>query len=185
MANKVKYGLKKCYYAVATDDGHGVLTYATPVALPGAVSLSLDAQTETSPFYADDIIYFQAHANNGYTGSLELAYIPDSFRTAVLGETADTNSVLVEKSGAAIVEFALLFEFDGDDEKNAHCMYRCTATRPAVAGNTRDNTITPQTETLNLTAMPRLNDQVVKSRCGSDNTTVYASWYSSVYSPTF
>ena len=55
MANKIKYNLKKVYAAVLTktDDGY---TYATPQSIPGAVSLSLDAEGETSPFYADGIV---------------------------------------------------------------------------------------------------------------------------------
>ena len=32
------------------------------------------------------MMYFVATANQGYEGSLEIALIPDSFRTEVLGE---------------------------------------------------------------------------------------------------
>jgi phi13 family phage major tail protein len=78
MANKIKYGISKCYYAVY--DGS---TYETPVALPGAVSLSLDAQGDQSTFYADNIVYFATSANNGYQGDLELALLPDSFRISL------------------------------------------------------------------------------------------------------
>ena len=58
MANKIKYGIKSVYYAVATQGTGGALTYATPVAIPGAVSLSLEAQGDTNTFYADNIAYF-------------------------------------------------------------------------------------------------------------------------------
>lgn len=185
MANKVKYGLEQVYYAVATDDGTGVLTYATPVKLPGAVNLTLDAEGDTNPFYADNILYFQSTANNGYSGTLELALIPDSFLTDVLGQVADRNSVLVEKSGTATVEFALLFQFEGDANKTRHCMYRCTASRASVDGATVEASITPQTETLNITAMPRINDKVVKSKVTDTQATQYAAWYTQVYEPTF
>lgn len=184
MANKIKYGLSKVYYAVATDDGTGELTYAAPVAIPGAVNLQMDAEGETSPFYADNIVYWTGVANNGYTGSLEVARIPDSFREDVLGETADTNGVSFEKSDAKTVEFALLFQFEGDANAVRHCFYRCTASRASVTGATSESSITPQTETLNLTAMARINDSIVKSRC--DETTAptqYAAWYTNVYEP--
>ena len=183
MANKVKYGLSQCYYAVATDDGQGNLTYGTPVALKGAVNLSLDAQGESNPFYADNIVYFQTQSNNGYSGTLELALIPDSFRTDVLGEVADQNTVIVEKADAKTVEFALLFQFEGDENATRHCMYRCTATRATVAGQTNEASITPQTETLNITAMPRITDNIVKSKCSEAQTVQYSAWYTQVYEP--
>ena len=58
MANKIKYGLRSVYYAKATPATNGSLTYATPVAIPGAVNLSMEPQGETSPFYADNIVYY-------------------------------------------------------------------------------------------------------------------------------
>jgi len=183
MANKVKYGLSECAYAIATEGTGGTLTYGTPVKLPGAVSLTLDAEGDTNPFYADNILYFQSTANNGYSGTLELALIPDSFLTDVLGEIADTNSVLVEKSGTPVVEFALLFQFEGDANKTRHCMYRCTASRASVNGATTEASIEPQTETLNITCMPRISDKVVKSKVTDTQATQYDAWYTQVYEP--
>ena len=183
MANKIKYGISKCYYAVATDDGTGVLTYATPVALPGAVSLSLEAQGDTNNFYADNIIYYASSANNGYQGDLELALLPDSFRTAVLGETLDaTKGIYLEHANVPTVEFALLFQFEGDESATRHCMYRCTASRPATNGSTKEESIEPQTESITITAMPRINDELVKSRCPS-TASAYANWFTSVVEP--
>lgn len=184
MPNKVKYGLKNVYYAKATDNGAGVLTYGTPVAIPGAVNMSMEAQGDTTPFYADNIVYWQSVANQGYSGTLEIALIPDSFREDILGDTADTNSVQYETSGQKGSEFALLFQFEGDANAVRHCFYRCTASRAAVNGQTTEASITPQTETLNITAMPRISDELVKSRC--DETTAptqYAAWFTTVYEP--
>lgn len=184
MANKIKYGLSNVYYAVATDDGTGALTYATPVAIPGAVNLTMDPQGDTNPFYADNIIYFTSTANNGYQGTLEVALLPETFRTGVLGEVADTNGVVIERSNQTAKEFALLFEFQGDKEATKHAFFRCTASRPSATGSTQEASITPQTETLNITAMPRINDHVVKARCLSASTSAYTTWYTAVYTIT-
>lgn len=181
MANKIKYGLRNVYYAVATEGTGGVLTYATPVAMPGAVNLSLSQEGETSIFYADDVGYYQSTSNNGYSGTLELALIPDSFKSSVLGETVDTSGVYIEKSDVTPKEFALLFEFQGDQAAVRHAMYRCTVSRPDVAGATKEASIEPQTETLNITALPRINDYLVKASCPQSATTAYSSWYSAVY----
>ena len=57
MANKVQYGLKNVHYATVTV-GTNTVTYGSPVAWPGAVSLSLSAEGDTNDFYADNIKYF-------------------------------------------------------------------------------------------------------------------------------
>ena len=184
MANKIRYGISKCYYAVAEDDGSGKLTYKTPVALPGAVSLSMDASGDTNNFYADNIVYFTSSANNGYEGDLELALLPDSFRTDVLGEKLDeTKGLHLEYANAETKEFALLFQFEGDQNATRHCMYRCVASRPGANGSTKEESIEPQTETITITAMPRIDDELVKSRCGAD-ASAYANWFTAVTEPT-
>ena len=183
MANKIKYGLRNVYYAKVTSvSSTGTLTYATPVAIPGAVNLSLGAEGESNPFYADDVVYFQTASNNGYSGTLEVALIPDTFKTDVLGETTNTDGVYVETANTTIAEFALLFEFQGDDKASRHALLRCTCTRPDVASQTKEAGITPVTETLNITAMPRIDDYAVKATCPQSATTAYAGWFSAVVS---
>ncbi len=98
MSNKIKYNLKNVHAAIQSRDGAGGYSYGTPVAIPGAVSLSMDAQGETSPFYADGIVYFRTVSNNGYSGDLEIALIPDWFREQVLKEIKDNNGVLIENN---------------------------------------------------------------------------------------
>ena len=186
--NKVKFGIKNCYFAVATIAANGSATYSTPKALPGAVSLSLDAQGENTPFYADNIVYYTDVANSGYSGSLELALITDDFKKDVLGFAADANGVLYEDADAPVVHFALLFEFDGDKHAKRHVMYNCTATRPAVGSTTKAATAEPQTETIEITATSVYNatisKNVVKASVTPTETTQYNGWLSAVYQPT-
>ena len=188
MANKIKYGIKSVYWAKATPStsGDGTLTYSSPVAMPGAVSLSLDQQGELNQFFADNIVYFSSSANNGYQGDLEMALIPDNFRQQILGETLDAKGMYVERSSDSQAEFALLFQFEGDEKATKHCLYRCVASRPAVNGTTKEESIDPQTETITITAMPRINDEVVKARCPytASTTSSYATWYNAVVEPT-
>ena len=184
MGNKVKYNLKNVHAAKLTKGDDGNFTYDTPQAIPGAVSISLEAEGDSSPFYADGIVYFRSTANNGYSGDLEIALIPEWFRTEILQEVKDNNGVLVEHSDVSeSVYFALLFEFDGDIKAIRHVLYNCTASRPSIESETKEETIEPGTETLSLTADPR-EDGLVKSRTGDDTTdSVYRNWYQAVYVP--
>lgn len=186
--NKVKYNIKNVYAAKMSEtikDGVSTFTYAEPKAIPGAVSLSLDAEGESSPFYADGIVYFRTVTNNGYSGELEIALIPEWFRTEILQETLDVKGVLVENSNTAeSVKFALLFEFDGDVKAIRHALYNCTASRPSIESQTKEDTIEPGTETLSLTADPRA-DGLVKAKTGdTTDKTTYDNWYKAIYVPT-
>ena len=187
MGNKIKYNLKNVHAAVMTatvTSGVTSYSYGTPQAIPGAVSISLDAEGESSPFYADGIVYYRTFANNGYSGDLEIALIPEWFRTEILKETLDAKGVLVERAdNTDSVKFALLFEFDGDVNSIRHVLYNCAASRPSIESETKEDTIEPGTETLSLTADPR-EDGLVKSRTGdTTDATTYANWYKSVYLP--
>lgn len=185
MGNKVKYNLKNVHAAVLTEtevNGVKTFSYGTPKAIPGAVSIALDAEGESSPFYADGIVYFRSVTNNGYSGDLEIALIPEWFRTELLQEELDSKGVLIEKStNAESTKFALLFEFDGDVNAIRHVLYKCTASRPSIESETKEDTIEPGTEKLSITADPR-SDGLVKARTGDEvDQTTYQNWYKSVY----
>lgn len=181
MANKVKYNLRNVYYATVTE-ADGVYTYGTPVKWPGAVSISLDAEGDTNPFYADGIVYFQTVSNNGYSGDFESALIPNSFRTDILGETL-SNGVYIEDATVMAREFALLFQFDGDANAIRHVLYNCKCTRPSIESQTNEDQIEVRTETMELTASPRA-DGIIKARCEDTTSSAYETWFSAVYVPT-
>lgn len=183
MANKVMYGLKNVHYASVTV-GTSSVTYGTPVPWPGAVSLSLDAEGDTNDFYADNIKYFTAIANNGYSGDFESAMIPDSFRTDIMGETIATTGakagVMYEHADVQPKEFALLFEFDGDANATKYVLYNCKMTRPSIESSTTEDGIEVQTVSGEITAAPRAFDSIVKAVCASTASSAYSSWYTTV-----
>ena len=181
--NRVKLGLRNCHYAKDTLGEDGKATFGTPVAMPGAVSLSLDAEGDNDPFYADDTVYYMVSNNNGYSGDLEIALIPESFLTDILKETEDANGVIVENKDAEPEHFALLFEFTGDQRRIRHCMYYCSATRPTIEGDTKEDSTEVKTDKLSLKVSP-LPSGIVKVKTGTNTTeAVYNAWYDSVYEP--
>ena len=180
--NKVKFNISNVHYAPLSQDNDGKYTWGDPVALPGAVSLSLDPHGEPESFYAYGIEYYVIN-NQGYDGDLEVAMIPESFRRDILMETADANSVLLENASSETGKFALLFEFDGDVRKIRHVLYNCSASRPSISAKTNEENREVQTETLTVKARP-LSTGYVKAKTGdSTKASVYNNWYKSVYQP--
>lgn len=196
-ANKVKYGLKNVHYALVTEtvatDGSGAITssYGTLKALAGAVSLSLSSTSEKNVFRADDSDYFVSYGQGGYEGDLEVARVNEDFLKDVLGLQEDTDKILVESESSFKTTnyFALVFEFDGDQQSTKHCLYKCSAARPDLASQTtgENGSIDPQTETLTLTAVPRADaDKYIHIQSQeSTSTAVITAWYTAVPVPTF
>ena len=196
-ANKVKYGLKNVHYALVTEtvatDGSGAVTstYGSLKALAGAVSLSLSNTAEKSVFRADDSDYFVSYGQGGYEGDLEVARVNESFLKDVLGYQADDDNILVEDASAlkTVNYFALVFEFDGDQQATKHCLYKCSASRPNLASQTtgENGQIDPQTETITITAVPRAdNDKYIHIQTqDTTSTAVVSAWYTAVPVPTF
>lgn len=186
--NKIKYGIKNVVFFPATIAANNSATYGDAIPVPGAVSLSMDAQGDSAPFYADNIAYYTSVANNGYSGDLELAMIPEAVLTGIFGFVADTNGVLYEPVNAPVVHFAMAFQFEGDAHAKRHVLYNCTATRPAVASTTKAESIEPQTETITVTATSIFNtslqEEIVKASCTPSESTQYNDWLTTVYQPT-
>ena len=74
----------------------------------------MSAQGDINKFYADNIVYYQSSANNGYEGDMTLALIPEEFYEKIFGQIPDVNGVMVENAGIEAKAFAMTFEEDGD-----------------------------------------------------------------------
>lgn len=185
MGNKVQFNLKNVHYAILTTVVTGSTTtntFGTPVHVPGAVSLSLEAKGEVTPFYADGVVYYQSVANNGYEGDLEMAKIPDAMLKDVWGQTlGSTSKVLTENATVEPKPFALLFQIDGDIEGEYYVMYNCTGTRPSISSETNTDTKEPKTQTTTITANP-LSDGKVRARTTAETPSgTKNAWFSSVF----
>ena len=178
--NKVQFGLKKLYYATITDSGTA-LTYGTPIALPGAVSMTATPTGEPEEFEADDIVYYRADGAKGYDMSVELAYLPESFYQEVLGIASDTNKVQIENNADAIKPIALLGQFNGDVHARLWAFYNCTPERPEFSGAT-SRSKTPKTITINMSSSPDPYTGNVKAvTTETTPSTVTNDWYTGVY----
>lgn len=158
--------------------------FETPVAIPGAVSITLEQQGELTPFWADGVKYYVSASNGGYEGDLEVALIPDKFREDILGEEADANGVLMENVNTETAEFALGFQVDGDTNPTLFWFYSCTATRPSIEATTTEDTKEPNTDTLTISCGADENGYVRAKTTDTSYANVQEAWFTKVYEKT-
>ena len=186
--NKVRFGLKNVYYAVLTEGAANA--WAAPVAVPGAVSLDLAANVASSDFYADNVTYYKTFANNGYTGTLEMARIPDQMLADIWGIAADDTQVLREYTGVQPNPFALIFQIDGDADQELNLLYRCVpSSKPTAGSQTTEESADPVTQSFEFSALPLVTGAaeqqgLIKARTTAETATnVKAAWFTAVNVP--
>ena len=193
--NKVHFGIKNVHYALVTETTTTAgtsTTYGSPVAMPGAVSIDLSANQETTEFYADDGVYYITQNDATYEGDLTIADIPDQFKKDVFGDKEDSSGVLVETTGNPVKYFALMFETTGDAGGHRTLFYKCSATRPNASGQTKEETTEVQPMTLSIKAIPRVDLDTVGGETKrltqanvKEGASAYANFFQAVYEPTF
>ena len=181
--NKVQFNLKNVHYAVLTDAD--AMIYSEPVSVPGAVNLNLDPQSELSKFYADGMVYYQAVANNGYSGDLEMARFIDQMMKDVWGFQESTDKVLVERGDVEAKAFALLFQIDGDADGELYALFNCSGTKPKISAATNTETKTPQTQTSTISAVPLPNGYIMARTTKDTAAETKSNWFKAVHKPTF
>lgn len=183
--NKVKFGLSNVHVAKMIKGEDGAITYDTPFKIPGAVNLSLDAEGDNEPFYADNIKYFESFANNGYSGELEIAKIPDEFLKEILGQKIDSIGGVLENINDKITPFAFMYQIEGDVTGTRFCYYNATVSRPSTEASTTEDTKKPNTDTLSITTSARedTGDVRYKLALSDTNKTEYNAFFNTVPEP--
>lgn len=189
--NKVKFGLKRVAFAIATIAEDGSATYGTPITFPGARSLAMEPQGTGEPWYADDGVYYYSSAPASRQGDLEMARMIDAFKKQVLGYILDAKGILLEDMNPAEVHFALLFETMNDKKPRRYVMYNCVATAPTVGSTTNEGSKEPQTETSSIMSTGIYVPEFQGGKwfdhgetTPETNATAFANWFTEVQLPT-
>lgn len=178
--NKIHFGLRNVYYAKMIDDD----SYETPVALKGAVSLSLKHSGSSETVYADDAPYAELATDNGFTGTLEMPTFAEQFKTDILNFELDDNGVLSENADNTTNYFALIYEVQGDKHATRHVLYRCKAEIPDEDNATKEEKPKVNNIKLSFTAYPSLGTGWINHRVHASihsYQTEYDEWFSKVY----
>lgn len=186
----VRYGISNAHYALYTEGtGQAAGTYATPVAMPGATQLTLTPQGNTWTFYADNIAYETGSSNTGYEISVTIAVVGDQAKIDLLGYAADSNGVVYEAADAEPKSCAFLWQFDGSKVKKRGLLYNVKFNRPTETGNTKTDSVDPDTDELTGVAIGRdltISGEVknvIKASATNEQATAsqFADWFDAVY----
>ena len=181
--NIVNWGLKASAWSEISVDANGNDIYGVPHKFKGLRSISFTPNGDIQKVYADGTTVYTGKTNDGYGGSMEFTNPDEDFLAFVLGEVVDSNGLQYEIVEPPEKRVALLWEWVGDKRHTRHCMYNCTITRPELSVITKGDggSKTAQYQTLNIQAIPRVNDDIVKVRTRSDaDASVYNGWFNSV-----
>lgn len=190
---KVIYGLKNVHYSIYTPGENGAAgTYGAWKSIPGAVSLSADADTTQNDFYADDVVYATISASSKETGTIEFAAITDEMYTDLFGYATDSASGLTYQSTEPMsVTVALGYEVSGNEGKMRGVRYNVKFTDPSQSANTMTDSTNPDTVTANYTAVGRdftvggKTVNVLKAHCtdGSETHAAFDGFWEKVLVP--
>lgn len=183
MDNIVNWGLVASAWAPITVDADGNDVYGPPRKFKGARSVNWTPAGDLVNVYADGTTIYTGKNNDGYTGTMEFTVLEEEFAKYALGELVDANGLQYEPQEAQVNRFALLWEWEGDVNRARHCMFNVTANRPDLSAQTKGDggSKSAQYQTINLVAIPRQNDENVKTRTRSNtDPDVYANWFNSV-----
>ncbi len=149
---KVVFNIKKLQLQKITSLVNNLPTYdETVMKVPGTVSLSLESEETSDPFYADGIGYYLPKGAETQTGTLENAWFTDEVLKAIYAYVVDSFGNLVATDGQ-VSEFGMQFACDSDDGEVYFTYYRVSSTKPGlnVTTNAPGATINPQS--VNITA---------------------------------
>lgn len=159
--NKVEFGLSNVHYGTY-DIVDGEVSLGAATALPGAVELTLEETSESSSFFADDIVYYSDFNSSGETGTLTMALFPDEFKLAILPYIQLEDGGIAKSKTKRAKNIYLSFEGKGDKHKRRHIMYNVALGAISRGYKTLEGSTEVATESIELTVTGDNKTGIVK-----------------------
>jgi phi13 family phage major tail protein len=188
MAKKVLNGLDRLYYALLNYDTTAGVSYQTPVALKGAITVSYNPNSEVSTLFADDGPYDTAETIGEIELNVGIADISQEDYAAIMGHTV-TGGVLYQLSTDQPVDLA--FGFRAKRSNGGYSYYwflKGKFAKPSMDHETKGSSISWQTPELNGKFVARIYDSafLFNTRDDADDYTaaIGTAWFTTVYGTT-
>lgn len=149
--NKVEFGISQLHIGTYTVDSDGDVTMGSPYHQAGAVSLSLDSESDSNNFYADNVVYWSGYSDNGFTGTIEVAKFDSDFKTDFLGYVELADGGLASIKGAIKPNVYIAFQTEGDAESRKVILYNVALGSIQREFSTIEETKEPVTESIDIT----------------------------------
>lgn len=151
--NKVEYGIEQLAVFEITES-NGTITYGDAVPLVGAKSFTIDAQGESTDFYADNSVWFTHSPNSGYSGKLNFIHNSDEIGVTLFGDLETSDGGLMEVTNGKPKRFGVAFQCLGDVENVRHQYLNVTFGRGSSETTTTEDGVTLTEYTVPYTASP-------------------------------
>ena len=180
----IPVGLDMLHYAIMDDES--AESYATPVRIPGTIMANIVPTTNSTVLYADDQAYDVAMSLGDIALALNVADIPTVDRAAMLGHSVDANGVLVRNKDDHAPYVAIGFRRRMANKKFRFVwLLKGKFRAEEQNANTKTETPTFQTPTINATFLPRDTDgdweNVVNEGDPGVEASTLTNWFNAVY----
>lgn len=182
--NKVEFGISELHVGTYTvDPDTGVATLGTPYHQKGAVTLSVEAESDSNDFYADNIKYWSGFSDNGFTGSIEVARFDNDFKTQFLGYKITADGGVASVKNATKPDVYIAFQTEGNVEPRRVLLLNVALGAISREFSTIEETKEPVTESLDITVTGDNNSGITKVNYKPDDAG-YATLFTAPTVPT-
>lgn len=165
-------GLSHLHYAIMkSDPAGGKPTYESPVHIPGAIEVNINANTSSETLFADDGPMETATALGEIEVEINIADLPLDVQAKLLGHTIE-NGVMVRKSSDTPPFIALGFKSLKSNGKYRYVwLTKGKFNIPELNHKTKEDGIEFQTPTITASFVKRESDDVWIAHADEDDTT--------------
>ena len=152
------FGARNLHIAPMKDES--ALTYDTPVSVPGTISIGMEPQTSSDPAYADDGVWVENSADNGFDITLtnfdmETDLTIRELYARMVGYDLDDKNRLLYRADKQPEPFALLCEEEATSTQGRRkCLLKCTAEKPSQNAETTTDSRTLAQNEITIHARP-------------------------------